>query len=251
MKLPYLTKQCDNEAFYSKYRAKIEALEEQISYLSSEIEGFKATYKNIDADIVNSRGDSTKTLPLFKKKRDTKAKVKLLEEKLIISESQLRKILKNNDSMRSWEVMFKSLNIDVSQRKQREEDSIKELLLDTQLPKIVNIADLKNIKRGMNLLIPSSTMDLNFKLGDQKYDLRAIFRLGKDYKMASEYRLLAAQDKVRIKLKEDTKRINNITKLRQLGSIAIMNTSRSYNQNLHSSLISEKELLSEDNSKDF
>ena len=249
MKLPYLTKECDNDTFHAEYQRRLEKVQASIDSMRKEIKELKATCAQIDAEIDTHRGDEVKLFPLFQKKRNAKNKIKTLEEKLTAAESQKQRIKHNDGSMRGWELMFKNLNIDNTQRKIQEDFRLEELTMDPFHSQIIDKRRLNKVKRGMNLLVPLPNMRLNYKSNDQKYNTEDIATLGKDYSVVTHHRLLAAKEKVKHKLIEDRRRIVNLTKSKKYGSAVFLNGSQTARSRLHDELRLMKDDESEDASQ--
>ena len=220
MKLSYLTKEDSNETFHQEYQKRLEQTNEHIDDIKEEIKSHKATYKQMDKELEDIKGDDKKTIPHFKKKRTLKERIKVLEEKLRKLDEVRVKYQRHESSMRSWEMMFKKLNIDLTSRKIPEPYEAE--AVDPYHNHTIDPKRLKNIKRGFNLLVPSPNTPVNYDIRESKYNTDSIDQLSIEYNRSTLYKGLAAKEKVKYKDQDQKRRLDNLTKSQRFGSSVLL-----------------------------
>lgn len=221
MRLPYLTKEDSNETFHKEYQKKLAKINEELEASKQQLKSLKLTVKEMDEELEYISGDDKKTIPHFKRKRALKEKIKALEEKILQLQASKTKVQQNDGSMRSWEVMFKKLNIDLTQRKGMEGEQEEELV-DPYHSYRLDHKKLNRIKRGFNLLAPPSKPQMNYEIKQLKYNVDALEELTKEYSASIDFKNKAAKEKVRWQAKEEARRLKNLTKTQRYGHSALL-----------------------------
>lgn len=215
-KLPYLTKEDDSETFRIEFERRLGVVNEEEAAIKAEIHQLKLQLKQMDKEEESLYGDDSKTIPHFKKKRHLKEKLKIQEEHLAKCEIERQKLRKHITSIKGWDMMFKRLNIDISKRQPKPPLDLHPVV-DPYHSQEIPKAKLDSLKRGFYYLVAPPNQRVNYAIADHKYDLPKIERLDHEYKSNANYKRVAAKEKVRTKLENDSKRIENLTKSKRNG----------------------------------
>ena len=230
-KLPYLTKNSETLQFQEHLEQRLEVIEKALGEVQTSIKEEKKKLRELDEQEEQIRGDDKKMISFFKKRRELKDGLKKSQENLKALTEQKTKLSHQIGGMKNWDMMFKSLKIDVVATKKKQEDKKSE---DQLMQLHVNQQKVSGVKRGIQFITPSSTPRINYGVLEKKYDAKHLFELNLQHKRDLELRRNAVSEKVKSKLKSDTQRINNISKSRLYSSYfydvepsvsAVLNTS--------------------------
>lgn len=225
-KLPYLTKECSNETFKEEYAKRLEKVEGELNQKKEEVKTLRQSLKKMEKQEESIFGDDKKTIPHFQRKRALKEKLKSEEEKIQNLETHRDKIIHHQTSINGWEGMFKQLNIDLTSRKIRGSES-SATAVDPYHNNVLDKHKLNSIKSGVKLLVPAFNEKLNFANDEKKYKVDKLIRLQEQKLVDLELRRVAAKERVKKKLQNDSRRITMLTKSQQYGSNMLIDSTMS------------------------
>ena len=215
-KLPYLTKNSDSAKFQEHIKTKIDRIDQDMEELKLKVKNQKQKIKQMDIDEKEVLGDDKKMIPHFKKRRALRDLLVLNEDKLKKMAKEKLKLEHQSGKMKGWDLMFKSLNIDVNATKKK--INMKSVEENSAPQKTTYLKKLNGIKRGFNFLVPSPSMKMNYDIQEMKYDLPSLYELNEQHKRDLELRRIAAGQKVKSKLETDQQRITHLSKSRMFSS---------------------------------